>query len=123
MSAASVTPCPHGKAGCHTLDFVAPGLFSRPAFRLRGGVHPNKPEPVIVVAGRAYDLLADEICPRVLAEFARKADRFTLIRYLRWNDPNGCYSDSDSRAEFGRVSRTSDLRAIARDMLLGEIGS
>jgi hypothetical protein len=39
------------------------------------------------------------------------APRDILIAYCMWNDPNGCYSDEDSLAEFGHVARDADLRA------------
>lgn len=121
MSAAQ-TPCPHGKAGCHSLDLATAGRGARRRviFTLLSDLNPNKPEPVITVAGRAYSLRNDDICPRVLAEFAAKASRATLIRFAEWNDRNGCFNDDDHRAEFGHVASTPSLRATVREMLLGE---
>ena len=35
--------------------------------------------------------------------------RHALIQWLMWNDPNGCYDDIDTRAEFGRISTLPEL--------------
>jgi hypothetical protein len=43
--------------------------------------------------------------------FADRAARASLIRFLVWNDPNGCYSDRDHKLEFDRVATTDELRA------------
>lgn len=40
------------------------------------------------------------------------APRAVLIAYCMWNDPNGCYTDEDMRAEFGHTSLDSELRTI-----------
>ena len=43
------------------------------------------------------------------------ADRESLIAWLEWNDPQGCYSDADCEAE-GLVPLTlAELRALYAD--------
>jgi hypothetical protein len=43
------------------------------------------------------------------------APRAILIDWLQWNDPNGCYSDSENRREFGAPCPTRELRIMAID--------
>jgi len=42
--------------------------------------------------------------------------RESLIQWLMWNDPNGCYSDHDSLVEFGEIAPYEDLLYIYQDM-------
>lgn len=41
--------------------------------------------------------------------------RDQLIDFCAWNDPNGCYTDSDNVAEFGAPITLETLRDIVRD--------
>lgn len=38
--------------------------------------------------------------------------RESLIRWLVWNDPNGCYTDEDAMLEWGRAHSLSTLREL-----------
>jgi len=49
---------------------------------------------------------------------AETALRIGLIAWLECNDRNGCYSDSDSIAEFGGVITTSELASMVHESLV-----
>jgi hypothetical protein len=48
---------------------------------------------------------------------AETALRAGLVAWLEWNDSNGCYSDSDSIAEFGGVITTVGLVVMVHEQL------
>lgn len=54
--------------------------------------------------------------------FFTVTSRAILIDWLIWNDPNGCYSDSENRREFGAPCPTRELRimAIAQCAAIGD---
>lgn len=88
----------------------------KPAFRLVSDLNPNKPVAVLIVDGVAHSL-ANDVPVAILSRFADEASREMLIRFARWNDRNGCFTDSECRRELGRVLKTSELRIIVWDML------
>jgi hypothetical protein len=47
-------------------------------------------------------------------------DREALIAWLVRNDPNGCYTDEDATAEFGRPHPLSILRDCYLDLIAHE---
>ena len=49
----------------------------------------------------------------------KPTDRASLIEWLMWNDPNGCYSDEDNELEFGRIATTEELQQIYNNQLEG----
>jgi hypothetical protein len=44
-------------------------------------------------------------------------DRESLIRWLVWNDPNGCYTDEDAIAEWGKPHDLETLQTCHRDQM------
>ena len=42
-----------------------------------------------------------------------KIDRAELIKKMKMEDPNGCYSDNDATLEFGKPWSTEELQASA----------
>lgn len=44
-----------------------------------------------------------------------ESDRESLIRWLTWNDGNGCYTDDEALEEVGRILTLDDARALYRE--------
>lgn len=54
---------------------------------------------------------------RTTAADLRRMLSSELIRWLQWNDPNGCYDPDEVMAEFGAVNTREELLTMALEQI------
>lgn len=59
-----------------------------------------------------YHEIAEKLTGKPLEAYVNSLSREDLIKWLSWNDPNGIYSDEQSRYELGTIITLEEGREI-----------